>query len=1197
MSSRHVPTRRLKSGVLFSAPDDILRVPPDESTRRPKKKRFNNIRKMIPGVRKKGVGEEMASLDASPALGHQESIAMFAKFVDPSSYGSSNHPKNPPVSSQEKETLCLPVLKVSSTATVEGTLAHMVLKQSFHNPSQMTIKEARHTFPLYDGAVVTAFECTIGDERRIRGLVKPKEEARKEYKEAIRDQTKAAALLEEHTPEIFETSLGNIPAMTTVEIKIVYIQELNVVMMEGEVSEGIALIIPTSIAPCYSKPKSVGKLPEELPHDKLDIEIQILNDGHINPDGCLEESGHLVDYHGAKKMESPQRLNGQHPVNEYYFWEHHSESPVLKKDFVFVVPMQKGHEVQSRAVLSQPDESGLAAMMVSIRPNELFRNAIIPQSFTGEILFLLDQSGSMDGWVGNDEASSDDSSFGSIRPQSRSSFRKIDVLREAMQLVLAGLPKTCFFNIISWGSETWAMWEQSRQHSPENLSEAKEYISEIMADMGGTDLLRALKSTVQRRRDDGKSTQIVVLTDGELDPEEPMEFVWKTRQELQENVRFFALGIGDDVPRSLIESIAELGGGFGDVVDTAQNPRWHARLNRLTRSALEPDTWDCDINIGDGFQQKSLIDYKPNGDTSEAQLIPYFQAPSNIAGLHPFRFTSIFFLIDVKNNEALPSEVTITTTTHGAKKKMYRVPVQSAAFQDGTMHQLAAKATLMDLEDLVKQQPSSTRLAEENAQSIGTRYSITSKWTSFVAVPEDEPANAQGSLMEHYKAMFDGIDITELLNTESEDESEHGSDMFPHDYHKITPGNAAYADNSASLGTAFPPSDDDPILTEWTGAESPRFRFERTNLPVWATGLKGSDVQVGDHPSTAQGESLGQPPTAKAGPWSSTSELDRETTLIEYNPKGSENVASDEVLPTYSSNDGKHAEHVMIPGGTTRVYNGDSMAMDEGFEWVRKKSRPPRSKPDHDDPLREYLAEYRTSTMVMEPKREPVVDGCLPEPSGPSILNGFDSSDCGSTETDSVRHDTSEAMDPLDWEIAVKHQNGQGLFELPEEARSILHLHFCPKTRFELAIRLSKILHDQGLEESLCIQIIDSMMVVRCYQTHLAATEDIWDLMMERAQDAIAEVIGQDTLLLFEEILNDSMIHQHYKAATGVGEQDEGSIGEATCPVCHIQWQTSRAFFCPFDHDSGTSHAFKEWDGFWKHQQEDGHMVCPREGD
>ncbi|PCD24305.1 hypothetical protein FGRA07_11284 [Fusarium graminearum] len=182
-------------------------------------------------------------------------------------------------------------------------------------------------------------------------------------------------------------------------------------------------------------------------------------------------------------MESPQQLNGEHPVNEYYFWEHHSESPVLKKDFVFVFPMQNGHEIQSRAVLSPPDESGLAAMMVSIRPNELFRNSIIPQSFTGEILFLLDQSGSMDGCV-------------------------VAVVLEDRRI---------------------ACGDAFGPSRPTQDLEAKEYISEIMANMGGTDLPRALKSTVQRRLDNSKSTQIVILTDGELDPEEPMEFVWRTR--------------------------------------------------------------------------------------------------------------------------------------------------------------------------------------------------------------------------------------------------------------------------------------------------------------------------------------------------------------------------------------------------------------------------------------------------------------------------------------------------------------------------------------------------------------------------------------------------------------------------------------------------------------------------------------------
>jgi hypothetical protein len=65
------------------------------------------------------------------------------------------------------------------------------------------------TFPLYDGAVVTSFRCTVGDFRVLDGHVKPKEEARQEFKKAV-EKREAAALLE-HTPKVFETVVGNIP--------------------------------------------------------------------------------------------------------------------------------------------------------------------------------------------------------------------------------------------------------------------------------------------------------------------------------------------------------------------------------------------------------------------------------------------------------------------------------------------------------------------------------------------------------------------------------------------------------------------------------------------------------------------------------------------------------------------------------------------------------------------------------------------------------------------------------------------------------------------------------------------------------------------------------------------------------------------------------------------------------------------------
>ncbi|ESU17454.1 hypothetical protein FGSG_13814 [Fusarium graminearum PH-1] len=453
-----------------------------------------------------------------------------------------------------------------------------------------------------------------------------------------------------------------------------------------------------------------------------------------------------------------------------------------------------------------------------------------------------------------------------------------------------------------------------------------------MADMGGTDLPRALKSTVQRRLDNSKSTQIVILTDGELDPEEPME-----------------------------------------------------------------------------------------------------------------------------------------------------LPIKPATIQDGTMHRLAAKATLMDLEDLVKRQPSGSRLAEENAQRIGITYSITSKWTSFVAIPQDEPANTEGSMMEHYKAMMDGIDMTELLSAYNEDESEIGHDILGYVGDE---GSRTYASDDGKYGEILPISMVREAGRLSDGGVGGSSRYNTLHITEEGKEDERYVISYGTAKPVTDGPNIG-------------------TGNIPAKERGD-------------------------------ASEGDPMNDQVGFEWVRKKDRP-RSKSDQEDLIRKYLAEYRTGAIVTET-------------SGPLILNGLVHSESGSSGTGSVSHDSSEAMDPLDWEMAVKHQNGQGLFELPEEARSILHLHFCPKTRSELAVRLSKILHDQELEPDLCIQIVDSMMIIKCYQTHLAATEDIWDLMMERAQDAIAEVIGQDTLVLFEEVLTGSMMHQHYKAAIGEREQDGGLTGGATCP-------------------------------------------------
>jgi hypothetical protein len=125
-------------------------------------------------------------------------------------------------------------------------------------------------------------------------------------------------------------------------------------------------------------------------------------------------------------------------------------------------------------------------------------------------------------------------------------------------------------------------------------------------------------------------------------------------------------------------------------------------------------------------------------------------------------------------------------------------------------------------------------------------------------------------------------------------------------------------------------------------------------------------------------------------------------------------------------------------------------------------------------------------------------------------------------------------------------------------------------------------------------------MMIECYKTHLAQEEDIWDMFIDKAWDAMLEALelSEDDLELQElqEILRSSMMHAHYLAATGIKESEKDKEGGdlAYCSVCGMAWLTARQFICPFDHESETDvDEFRNWEDFWGHQVQKGHVLCP----
>src|SRR5439155_10065930 len=103
----------------------------------------------------------------------------------------------------------LPLLDVTMTVKVVMFTCRAVLTQTFQNDQTKPIREAKYAFPLYENSAIVSFTCTIqGRTRPLNGIVKPNNAARHDYDKAL-STGQPAGLLEEHTPDVFTTTLGN----------------------------------------------------------------------------------------------------------------------------------------------------------------------------------------------------------------------------------------------------------------------------------------------------------------------------------------------------------------------------------------------------------------------------------------------------------------------------------------------------------------------------------------------------------------------------------------------------------------------------------------------------------------------------------------------------------------------------------------------------------------------------------------------------------------------------------------------------------------------------------------------------------------------------------------------------------------------------------------------------------------------------
>ncbi|KAI3339633.1 von Willebrand factor type A domain-containing protein [Ustulina deusta] len=599
----------------------------------------------------------------------------------------------------------LPAVSVSIEVRITGDVAEVTARQLFWNDADTLIREGSYTFGLPNGCTVTGFTCRIGNKKVLKATARPKVEAQMEFQRALASHT-TAALLEQNTPEIFTSSLGNIPPNTRIKTEIKYATILQ--RRFGDHRNTTTLTIPTYIANRYGqRPASLQGLSLGTKPDDISLRIEILKSEHIQSIKCVSHEilvergtgiGEALKWDDiGKETKDTKHETAIITMKEPTSW--------IETDFILSIDTacSNGDGNPEAWLEVHPSFENQAAMMVTLPSRMLpVQNEI---SKTGEILFVADRSGSMED--------------------------KMENLRSAMHFFLKGIPVGRIFNIWSFGSDYESLWAKSRVYEEESLRLALNYVdTKFDANMGGTEILPALEAIIAAT-DPSLPCDVVILTDGEVwRLDETLSLVRRAKETSNGAIRFFSLGLGAHVSHALVEGIAKQGGGYSEVIPRAHKGGWEERVVAILKAALTVHVHDLALELG-GLKATT--------------------SPADLRSLNPFQAHRIFLLLE-RGTTPENGSIALTFISDG-KPTTVNTSIIQLEKPSTFIHSLAARALLDDLERAISSsapyQPEACLGTERGeaglsrlAESIACKYILPSKWTSLFLLEKDDEALA-----------------------------------------------------------------------------------------------------------------------------------------------------------------------------------------------------------------------------------------------------------------------------------------------------------------------------------------------------------------------------------------------------------------------------------------------------------------------
>ena len=451
----------------------------------------------------------------------------------------------------------VPLRHTEVTARIDAYIATVNVRQQFHNPFDSKI-EAVYVFPLPQDAAVNEFVMTIGD-RRIRGIIREREQAEQIYLEA-RAQGYVASLMTQERPSVFTQKGANIEPGRQIDVDIRYFHTL-------AYDDGwYEFVFPMVVGPRYN-PRGYTDGIGAAAHGSAGATGQPTEVPYLKP---AQRSGHdiglTVDIDAGVSIEALRSVNHrvtQSPVDATRTRIALDPDDTLpNKDFVLRFQVA-GQRIKTN-VLTHRDERGGFFALVLYPPKQLQDVERTPM----EMIFVLDCSGSMNGAPIEQAKAAAVAAIRQLQPYD--TFQVIRFSNDASQFGPDPVPAT-----------------EAMKHK------AVRYVRDL-AGQGGTEMIEGVRAALDFPHSPERLRFVSFMTDGYIGNDR--EIVAAVHDRLGAS-RIFSFGVGSAPNRYLLNRMAKV--GRGAVAYLSLNDNGEQVMDGFFRRISHPALTDITLDFGD----------------------------------------------------------------------------------------------------------------------------------------------------------------------------------------------------------------------------------------------------------------------------------------------------------------------------------------------------------------------------------------------------------------------------------------------------------------------------------------------------------------------------------------------------------------------------------------------------------------------